>query len=158
GPERMSMTEEYLVDAAEKEQKAIRRLPYLLITLGPMFDAMGVNPGFAWYLLEVDMVKLCSDMKGDIDILAGSLGWNDVNQFWDKVKEQQRRCPDAHPTRHEEWAAYELAEAGEVKWPPDTNYLIAVEAKCSYLARTSDISKGIDAEHIKATKSSASKV
>src|ERR1700752_3219879 len=113
------MAEQYLVDAAEKEREAIRRLPYLLITLGPMFDAMGVNPAFAWYLLEVDMAQICSDIKGDVDILAGSLGWNDVDVFWDKVREQRMDRPDAHPTWHQEWAAYELAEAGEIKWPPD---------------------------------------
>jgi hypothetical protein len=143
------MTEEYLVEAIEKEREAIRRLPELLITLGVMFHAVGVNPRFAWYLLEVDMSRLSSELKGDVDILAGSLGWNSVEAFWAKVAEQKARWPDADPTLYEEWAAIELAEAGEIKWPPDTEYLIGVEAKCSYRSKNG---------RLKSTKSSDRKV
>jgi hypothetical protein len=66
------MAEEYLIDSRDKEREAIRRLPELLITLGHVLDEMRVNPQFAWYLLEVEMGELGSDVKGDVDILVGS--------------------------------------------------------------------------------------
>jgi hypothetical protein len=72
-----------------------------------------------------------------------------MDAFFKKVAEEKAACPDADPSWHQELAAYGLAEAGEVKWPPDTTYLIGIETKCSYLT--------LDGE-LKSTKSSERKV
>jgi hypothetical protein len=130
---------EYLVEVPEKEHEAIRCLPELLITLGGIFDSMGIGPEFAWYILELRMDRLCTGLKGDVDILAGSLHCNDVEAFRRKVRDEQTRLPEAHPSWHEKFAAYESAEAGGIKWPPDITYLIGVEAKCSYLSKDGNL-------------------
>ena len=51
---------------------------------------------------------------------------------------------------HRTLASLKLAESGGIKWPPLTNYLVGIEAKCAYFDTESD--------NIKSKKSSKEKV
>jgi hypothetical protein len=149
---------DYLIGAPHKEHEAIRRLPGLFIRLADMMTALGLNPWFSWYLLEVSMDNLCSSLKGDVDILGGSLSWKIPQEYDVAVTQERQRSPEAHPSWHYEFAARQLAGAGRMKWPPDTDYLVGIEAKCSYLNPEADLSSTILEEHIKSKKSSRGKV
>jgi hypothetical protein len=152
------MANGYLIDAPEKEHEAIRRLPYLIDGLKERFEEIGLLPYFSWYMLEIDMTKLCDSMKGDVDILAGRLSWNDPQKYESLVLEHGRSMPNAHPSWHKQLAAEELAAAGGIKWPPDTDYLIGIEAKCCHLPRRSVLEKEILEQHVRSKKSNTKQI
>lgn len=87
----------------------------------------------------------------DIDILAGQLNWNDPEAFQSILAEEVKNDPKTHISQHRYIAAVKLAESGGIKWPPLTDYLIGIEAKCAYLDPNAD---EITENSIKSKKSS----
>jgi len=78
------------------------------------------------------MDHLIPAMRGDVDVLAGALSWSDPGTFTALVSEERANHPDWHISRNYEMAALKLARAGGMKWPPSTDLLVGVEAKCAY--------------------------
>jgi len=146
----VEMLREYLVDTSKREQEAISTLMDLPLVSKKFFGSLGLNSFFSWYLLNIKMDRLVSSMTGDIDILAGRLNWNDPRVFEALVSEEKKNNPEFHPCLHYNFAAVKLAEAGGIKWPPTTDYLVGIEAKCSYY----DLPTGT----IKSPKSSPKKI
>jgi hypothetical protein len=91
-------------------------------------------------------------MTGDIDILAGRLNWGEPKKFESLLSDEKKNNPESHPSWQHYLAALRLAELGGIKWPPSTDYLIGIEAKCAHLHLT----RGKDI--IKSSKSSPQKI
>ena len=144
----------YLVDLPDREGQAIRRLlksPFLPVGF---VSSLGLDSGFAWYILEMRMDRL-SEFTGDIDLLAGQLRWRDPKAFDSLLAEEAKKAPDAHPSWHSFTAALRLAADGGIRWPPPTNYLVGIEAKCAYIAPEAE---RISNQAIKSKKSSPQKI
>lgn len=140
----------YLVDIPGKESEAIKRLLKLLPITGGLFKSLGLDPLFSWYLVEIRTVPHLGMLPTDIDILAGHLNWRDPKAFQSVLAEEVKSNPNTHPSQHRYIAYLKLAESGGINWPPLTNYLIGIEAKCAYFDTESD--------NIKSKKSSKEKV
>ncbi|MGO9272419.1 MAG: hypothetical protein ACLQOO_19685 [Terriglobia bacterium] len=107
-------------------------------------------------MLEVQKSRLLPSTIGEIDVLAGRLEWNDLSEFertLAAVKEEVKG--KGHPSNTWFLAALRLANAGGLRWPPPTDWLVAIEAKCAYLSPQAD---SISREHVKSTKASAQNV
>lgn len=141
----------YLVESPACEHAVIRKLEPLLGMLRSFFQAISVNPYYCWYLLEVEMDDLVKSFKGDVDILIGRLSIKNPEAFKTALAKYSKEMPDAHPTWHDYHADLEMAASGEIEWPPRTDFLVGIEAKCSFLdPRASEISE----DTIKSKKSS----
>lgn len=131
------MQREYLVDicSQKREHEAIQRFLELPFTSQGFFGSLGLIPSFSWYLLQIrkDRLVCLSKDEGDVDILAGRLSWSDSKAFESVLAEEARNKPDFHPSWHYYFAALKLADSGGIKWPPLTDYLVGIEAKCAYL-------------------------
>ena len=146
----------YLVEIPEKEHEAIRRLLELMSISGELFKSLGLDPLFSWYLIEVrtDDWHL-GLLPTDVDILAGHLNWRDPKAFQFVLAEEVKSNPNTDPSRHRYIAYRKLAESGGINWPPFTDYLIGIEAKCAYLDPSAN---EIKEDTIKSIKSSEKKV
>lgn len=140
----------YLIDLSDREREGVRRLLKLPFLSAGLFNPLGLESGFAWYLVDIQMNRL-SDCEGDVDILAGRLSWRDPSAFDSLVAEGVRQNPEHHPTVHHSVAALKLVAKNGLTWPPPVDYLIGIEAKCAYLPRDAE---EISGETIKAQKSS----
>jgi hypothetical protein len=146
----------YLVESPKCEHAAIRRLESLFVLLDDMFEALGLNPEYCWFLLEVDMGALISSFRGDVDILIGRLKAADPEAFKRAYEKWKNKCsPSAHPAHIYRIAAIDVAENGGILWPPQTDYLVGVEVKCSFLSPEAD---EISEATIRSKKSSQKKV
>ncbi len=145
----------YLVEIPEKEHEAIRRLLELMPISGGLFESLGLDPLFSWYLIEVRTDFHLGMLPTDVDILAGRLNWKDTGAFQSSLEEEIKCNPNTHPSININIAALKLAESGGIKWPPLTDYLIGIEAKCAYLNPDAD---KITEDAIKSKKSSKEKV
>ncbi len=148
------MPEGYLVATREREHEACRRLVKLSFPSERLFGSLGLQSSFAWFILQLRHELLVPSLRGDVDILAGSLGWSDPGAFEALVAQERAKHPDWHFSRHYEMAALKLAQAEGIKWPPPTDHLIGVEAKCAYLDPTA---AEISAQFLRSTKSSTNK-
>ena len=144
----------YLVDIPGKESEAIKRLLKLLPITGGLFKSLGLDPLFSWYLIEVRTDLHLGLLPTDIDILAGRLSWSDPGAFRSILAEEIKSEPNAPQSVHLTLAALKLAESGGIKWPPLTDYLIGIEAKCAYLDPNAN---EIKEDTIKSTKKSSKK-
>jgi hypothetical protein len=119
-----------------------------------LFDSLGLQASFSWFILQIREERLIPSRRGDVDILAGRLRWTEPEAFDHLVSVERASHPDWHISRNYEMAALKLARDGGISWPPSTGHLVGVEAKCAYL----DASAGrIAAEALKSTKSSSPK-
>jgi len=149
------MVTRYLVDIPEREIEAVHRLLKMPIIAEQFFWSLGVNPVFSWYLLQIRKDRIVSSLPGDVDILAGKLSWKDPKEFESLVAAEAKDRPNIDPSWHFDFAARKLADLGGIKWPPATDYLVGIEAKCAYLLpHANSISK----DTIKSKKSSPGKV
>ena len=144
----------YLVDIPGKESEAIKRLLKLLPITGGLFKSLGLDSLFSWYLIEVRTDLHLGLLPTDIDILAGRLSWSDPGAFRSILAEEIKSEPNAPQSVHLTLAALKLAESGGIKWPPLTDYLIGIEAKCAYLDPNAN---EIKEDTIKSTKKSSKK-
>lgn len=147
------MDQTYLIDIPGRESEAVRRL-LPAHRLAEIFSGSSLHPPFAWYLLELEMNRLC-DLEGDVDILAGDLSWRDPSLFQSIAAEEAKTKPDYHPSWHFDIAAHRLAADGGLTWPPSLHYLVGVEAKCAYLSRDAN---WISEDKIKAKKSAGGNI
>jgi len=129
-----------------------------------MLGSLGVHPHLCWALIEVDMTNLVSSLKGDVDILAGNVTWNDPKEFEFALEDHMRRLQSSHPDAliqfmpPEACAAAVVAEAGGLKWPPSTEYLVGIEVKCSRLDQdVNPYTDPVGEPDMKSTKSSRQK-
>jgi hypothetical protein len=123
----------YLVDTRDREHQAVRTLVNDLPWLAAeMFASMGLNWCFSWFLLRLQQNRLHPSRRGDVDLLAGPLEWNDPNQFLSMLKRESDARKEWPPNTIWRLTAAMCAERGGIKWPPSVNYLVAVEAKCAY--------------------------
>ncbi len=144
----------YLVEDPEREHLSVRILVNLPFIAEKLFQPLGVNPYFAWFILRLNKQRLLPS-EGDIDILTGNLEWNDPNEFL-SILNEQRKCRPSWPLPPIELiTAKILADKGGIKWPPSTNHLIAIEAKCCYL---SPEAQSISRQNLKNTKTSNSNI
>jgi hypothetical protein len=144
--------QKYLVEDPKREREAIRKLLDLKWFAHEIFGLLGLDVGFSWFLLDVKKDKLCTFAKGDIDILAGRLEWEAPKEFEDLLNYEFKGKENWHPSNVVLLAAVKYAATGGIKWPPSTDWLVAVEAKCAYLSPQAD---RIALEHFKSTKTSA---
>ena len=145
----------YLVDIPGKESDAIKRLLKLLPITGGLFKSLGLDSLFSWYLIEVRTDLHLGLLPTDIDILAGRLSWSDPGAFRSILAEEIKNEPNAPQSVHRTLTALKLAESGGIKWPPLTDSLIGIEAKCAYLDLNAN---EIKEDTIKSKKSSKEKV
>lgn len=115
-----------------------------------MFQSLGLQPSFSWFILRLKMDRLVRTMHGDVDILAGPLNWTDPRQFTTFVDRERADHPDWHVAWNHELAARKAAREGGIQWPPFFGHLIGVEAKCAYLPRSAP---QVTANSLKSTKS-----
>jgi hypothetical protein len=118
-----------------------------------MFQALGLFTPLLWYFIEIKKDRL-DGSQGDVDILAGRLKWRDPQEWKTVLANEAKDKEDWHPTQVEYIAALRLAESGGLEWPPPTDYLVAVEAKCSYLDPNIRKLSNLSADDIKSRKSS----
>jgi hypothetical protein len=130
--EEARMPEGYLVEMLEREHEACRRLVRMPFLSERLYGSLGLQSSFCWFLLQISMEHLVPSMRGDVDILAGALSWTDPGTFATLVSEERANHSDWHISRNYEMAALRLARAGGMKWPPSTDLLVGVEAKCAY--------------------------
>ena len=148
-------TDKLLVEDASRERQAVG-----IIADGPDTDAvlnpLGLHKYFSWILVGVQKSRLLASTVGEVDILAGRLEWNDHGEFERALAAViEEKKGKGHPSCIELLAAVRLANAGGLKWPPPTDWLVAIEAKCSYLSPQAG---SISREHVKSTKASTQKV
>lgn len=114
-----------------------------------------LDPYFCWHLLRLKKQRLQSSSEGDIDLLMGTLEWNDRAEVLARFEEEKKSKSHWHPSQVARLTAAICAEQGGIKWPPSTNHLVAIEAKCAYLSpQATDISR----QNLKSTKTSKSRV
>lgn len=146
----------YLVEDQQRERQAARILLDLSPTAAQLFNPLGLNPGFSWFVLNLRKERLNSLAIGDVDILAGPLEWTNPSDFEDLLRRQtEEHGGRAHPSWIELMTALRLANAEGIKWPPSTAWLVAVEAKCAYLNPQAE---SISRASLKSTKASPRKV
>jgi hypothetical protein len=152
----MSVIERCLVEEAEREYKAVHMLATLpLMAAGVLGPAAGLDTNFCWYILRLKKQRAGSPWDGDIDLLAGPLEFDNQAEFASLFVEERKSRYDWHPTQVALLTAAKMAGKGCIKWPPSTNKLVAIEAKCVYLSpEATDISR----QNLKLTKTSESKV
>lgn len=146
----------YLVESKACEHAALRRLYYLTGMMNGMFESFKLAPYYSWFLLEMDMDDLVPTLQGDVDILMGELQVSDPEAFKKRFEEWQAELPPpAHPTQIYRLAAMDIAEQGGIQWPPKMDYLVGVEAKCSFLHSEAN---EITVKTVRSKKSSPKKV
>lgn len=124
----------HLIDVPnqERETKAILRLLDAEPLMEPLCHALGLTWPFCWCVIQMDQERLVSARRGDVDILVGNLSWRDPERFKAYKRENAAERPHWHPSWHFDLAARKLAAEGGLMWPPSTDYLVAIEAKCAY--------------------------
>ncbi len=145
----------YLVEDPERERRTAR-----LIADAPgeeaILNPLGIPIGGSWFLLELQKGRLFTAELGDIDILAGRLDWGDPTEFQRALAAVRKEVKGrGHPSTIAFLAAQRLANDGGLRWPPPTDWLVAIELKCAYL---SPKAPHISREHVKSVKPSAQKV
>lgn len=146
----MSNNHDYLVNIKDKkEDEAIRRLVSAPPIYHDFFRHVGLHPSFFWCILNLRTYKINSPIKGEIDILAGLLAWSNPEELKQIFLKEEKESPDTHPSNLWSLAARRLANSGGIQWPPLTDYLVAVEAKCAYLHPGAD---QISSDNIKSKK------
>ena len=144
---------EFLVEAdnQERESLAIRRLLALDFYLATIMRSLGLSL-FSWYIVDIKHQQLVNAPRdGDVDILAGKLAWNDVEQTEALLAEIR----DGAPKLPQYLCEQILAADGRLKWPPPTDYLVGIEAKCA-INRNPEASE-ITPDDIRAGKTSHGK-
>jgi hypothetical protein len=147
---------EYLVEAdnQEREALAIRRLLALDHKLTPIMKSLGL-PLFSWYIVDIKQERLVNSCSGDVDVLAGKLAWGDKNQAEALLAETQKHNPDFPAIICAQIATLELVKNGGLQWPPPTDYLVGIEAKCAF--NRNPKASEITPDDIKAGKTSPEK-
>ena len=125
------MQKGYLIELEEREKKAYRLLVQNPGISKELFAALGLDSYFSWYLLDIRCHKISKDFSADeIDIIAGKLTWKnseDIEKIAQEIEKQLK-----YPISQSNMQKY-VALSGGICWPPVMDYLIALEAKCSYL-------------------------
>ncbi len=123
----------YLVEDPSRERSAVRILIELPFMAESVVGQLGLEAGFSWFLLDINKNRLHKDGCGDVDILAGRLEWNDPEEFRTLLHKERMDKAGWHPSQIAFITAITLASRGGLKWPPPTNWLVGIEAKCGYL-------------------------
>jgi hypothetical protein len=126
------------VDSQKREKEAVHRVLKIPFIAEQFFLSLGLNPYLSWYLLRIRQKRIVSSLLGDVDILAGKLSWKDPKEFESLVAAEAKDRPNIDPSWHFDFAARKLADLGGIKWPPATDYLVGIEAKCAYLLPHAD--------------------
>lgn len=85
-----------------------------------------LDPYFCWHLLRLKKQRLQSSSEGDIDLLMGTLEWNDRAEFLARFEEEKKSKSQWHPSQVARLTAAFFAEQGGIKWPPSIDHLIAI--------------------------------
>lgn len=151
----MTITEQYLVKNPGREDEAVRTLISLPFLGEKLFGPLGLDANSSWFVLKMDKKCLCREFEGDIDVLAGVLEWNNPDELQTVFDEERRLRPDCPVPILQAITPRILAQKGGIKWPPSTDHLVAIEAKCCYLnPEASDVSR----QNLKSTKTSKSDI
>jgi hypothetical protein len=123
----MKLTETpcHLIDDRVREHRAVRMLVEAWFGES-LFAALGLS-GACWFILRLRVDRLDAPFNGDIDLLAGRLELDHPEELRARFEEDKRKHSNWSP----ELTARVLAHEGGIKWPPSTDYLVAVEAKCA---------------------------
>ncbi len=128
----MTVIKRSFVEEAEREHRAVHMLatmPFMAArVLGP---SAGLDADFCWYVLRFKKQRPGSS-GDDIDLLAGPLEFDNQAEFVSLFVEERKSRYDWHPTQVALLTADKMAEKGRIKWPPSTNKLVAIEAKCDF--------------------------
>jgi hypothetical protein len=122
---------------------------------GTLLGPLGLDAEFAWFLVDVKKNRLQSSARGDVDILAGRLEWANPEDFKTLLEKEMKAKEVWHPSQIAFLTAITLASTGGIKWPPPTDWLVAIEAKCGYLSPEAD---SVSPANFKSLKASPQKV
>jgi hypothetical protein len=145
----------YLLDTEHKERGILERFDQFLGIFSPFIESLGIAPRYSWYLIQFEMKQFVSDMRGDVDILAGKLEPASQELYEQSLNRAREMDPDINPYTLHHLAAIDLAWKGNLKWIPSLDYLIGIEVKCSYRPR--DASAKVEEDDMKSRKSSPGK-
>ena len=154
----------YLAETQECERTFLSRLGWSWHSLAPMLRSFGIHPHCCWALIEVEMEDLVPSLKGDVDVLVGSIAWTDPSHFEDELREHIASLQSLPGNALIQFVAPDnliadlLAEKGEVVWPPAPDYLVGIEVKCSRLDLVVNaLAAPISLDDMKSTKASPQK-
>jgi hypothetical protein len=154
----------YLVETLECERRFLGRLGWSWDSLAPMLRSLGIHPRCCWALIEVQMEDLVPSVKGDVDILVGSIAWTDPSRLEAALRDHIVSLQSLPGNALIQFVAPDnlvadlLAEEGEVIWPPAPDYLVGIEVKSSRLDRiVNPLAAPISVDDMKSTKASPKK-
>src|SRR5271166_5417785 len=119
------------VDDRDREKVATRHFPSHLLFRQDLLNALGMD-ALTWVVMEVQKPSLVPGLVGDVDILAGNLAFNDVQEFITALDEVRQQFPDMHESMQQTLACKQVTEASGLQWPPLSSRVIGVEVKCGY--------------------------
>ena len=147
-----SLAGQYLVeiDGQNREDETLRRFCHQPFMLDDLLAVLEIPAGFYWVLLGVQHEELVASRAGDVDLIAGRMSVENHEALQVLREKHERTNPRWPALQHAHFAALELAASGGLKWPPPLDYVVAVEAKCSYF--------DFNTSRVMSQKSSSSKV
>jgi hypothetical protein len=119
------------VDDRDREKLATRHFLSHGLFRQDLLGALGMD-SLTWVVMEVQKPSLIPGLVGDVDILAGNLAFNDVQEFVAALDEVRQQFQDMHDTLRQDLACKKVTEANGLKWPPVSSRVIGVEVKCGY--------------------------
>ncbi len=123
----------YLVEIQQdREDEAVETLFGNPIIIQRFFHSLGLDSCSSWCLLRIKEKRLGISSDSDVDVLAGRLTWKEPDAFTSQFSEEARMHPEYPSATQYELAARALASTGGIQWPPQTDYLVAIEAKSAY--------------------------
>ena len=154
----------YLVETQDCERRFLGRLGWSWDSLAPMLRSLGIHPHCCWALIEVEMEDLVPSVKGDVDILVGSIAWTEPGRFEAALRDHIVSLQSLPGNALIQFVAPDnlvadlLAGEGEAIWPPAPDYLVGIEVKCSRLDRVvNPLAVPISLDDMKSTKASPQK-
>jgi|GEM_PF-1772287 len=152
----------YLIENNQCERTFLAGLGWSWDSLAPILHSLGVHPHCCWALIEVDMKDLASPLKGDVDILVGRVSWKDPQEIEHAIRKHNEELK-GYPGNaliqfmpHFVWDL--LTEQGQLVWPPEPDYIIGIEVKCSHLnTGVNPLRAPVTLTDMKSTKASARK-
>lgn len=154
----------YLIESNQGERTFLAGLGWSWDCLAPILRSFGIHPHCCWALIEIDMKELVPSLKGDVDILIGSIGWKDP-QLFEHALQEHLAMLKSYPRNAliqfmapDNFVADQLAERGELVWPPKPDYIGGIEVKCSRLnTGVNPLRAAITVADMKSTKASSRK-
>lgn len=125
----------YLFESEPRERKTIVR--WFPIFGGYLLAQLGIT-GHWWCGLCLPRQGILGQagLEGDVDIVAGSLGFAlTPEELALRVERKRQELADWHPSWPYTFAVQEAALEGHVDWPPGVSRLVACEVKVSWFDR-----------------------